>query len=99
VSGTFNVHRDGVAECVQNAYRKLRNGHRHEISIDCFGDVRVRRTDLNYKSPVPDNDVLGVYGLSATVDQLQEDIGWYAARLRPIYRRKAAYIPTNGNVS
>lgn len=90
MSGFLNVHRDGVPECVQNAYRKLRNGHRHEISVDCFGDVRVRNVDHDYRTPVPEDDIIGIYGLAATVAQLHEDLSWAASRLRPIYRRKAA---------
>lgn len=83
-----NLHKDGVKECADYAFDRIRTSrNRFEVSIDDHGDLRVRAMGRTYVEPTEDSWRVGIYTRAVSLMTLEEDIRLRQAEIRAIYRR------------
>lgn len=87
-----NVHKDGLNECIEYVYKKIRKSRlTFQVSIDEKGNIRVRDVDREYAECIDDEWVVGVYTRSVLLEFIEQDI---AARFDeiPALSRRQTFI-------
>lgn len=85
-----NVHKHGITQCAEYVHGVLRKSrNRFQVSVDAFGDVRIRPSCRRYRRALPEDSVIGTYTRDASIVRLESDMRVRLRELRPIYRRAA----------